>query len=123
MTEVIHIKLEYPEALQAKKDVLGSELGLLRIAKAIKKHQVLRSDELKTKLRLHRKIRELKTSITKLQQVLPKVKITEILEEKEDKEEEEDEKKAIKKKVKERSHDISLEVQLQEIQERLRQLG
>ena len=123
MVETIHIKLEYPEALQAKKDVLGSELGLLRIAKAIKKHQVLRSDELKTKLRLHRKLKELKTNITKLQQVLPKVKIPEILEEKEEKEDEKEVKKKIRQKVKEKSHDISLEVQLQEIQERLRQLG
>jgi hypothetical protein len=124
MSETIHIKLDYSEALQAKKDVLGSELGLLKIARAIKNHQVLRSDELKMKLRLHRKLKELKTTITKLQQVLPKVKIPEILEDKEDKEEKkEDKKQTARKRAKERAHDISLEVQLQEIQERLKQLG
>ena len=119
MTEAIHIKLEYNEALQSKKDVLNSELGLLKIAKAMKKYQILRSDELKTKLRLHRKLKELKTNITKLQQVLPKVKIPEILEGKREKEEE----KIIKPKIEKRAHDNSLELQLQEIQERLKQLG
>ena len=123
MTETIHIKLEYSEALQAKKDVLGSELGLLKIVKAMKNHQILRSEELKTKLRAHRKIRELKTTITKLQQILPRVRIPEILGEKEDKKIKDEDKKELRKRVKEKAHDISLEVQLQEIQERLRQLG
>lgn len=119
MTEVIHIKLEYNEALQSKKDILNTELGLLKIAKAIKKHQILRSDELKTKLRLHRKLKELKTNITKLQQVLPKIKIPKILEEKR----EEKEEKITTQKIEKRAHDNSLELQLQEIQKRLRQLG
>jgi len=119
MSEVIHVKLEYLEALQSKKDILGSELGLLKIAKAIKRYQILRSDELKIKLRLHRKLSELKTNIGRLQQVLPKVKIPDILEEKR----ESPEKKIVKTKIEERAHDSSLESQLQEIQERLKQLG
>ncbi len=119
MTEVIHIKLEYDEALQSKKDVLGSELGLLKVAKAIKKHQILRSDELKIKLRLHRKLKELKTNITKLQQVLPKIKIPEILLEGRD----EFKVEGTKSKIEKRAHDSSLEAQLQEIQARLKELG
>ncbi|GAI84149.1 unnamed protein product, partial [marine sediment metagenome] len=50
---LIHVKLEYDEALQSKKDILSSEISLLRIAKAIKKHRLLRSDELKTKAKLY----------------------------------------------------------------------
>ena len=117
MSEVIHIKLEYDEALQSKKDILGSELGLLKISKAIKKHQILRSDEFQIKLKLHRKLRELNTNIGKLQQILPKIKIPEILEEKREYPED------IMPKVEKRAHDISLESQLEDIQERLRQLG
>lgn len=118
MTEIIHIKLEYDESLQAKKDILNSELGLLKVAKAIKKHQILRSDELKIKLRLYKKLKELKANIRKLQYVLPKIKIPEILKEKEENSEE----KIIKPTIEKRAHDNSLETQLQEIQERLRQL-
>ncbi len=119
MSEVIHVKLEYNEALQSKKDILNSEIGLLKIAKAIKKHQILRSDEFKIKLKLHRKLKELKTNIGKLQQSLPKIKIPEILEGKREFFEEH----LVKPKVEKRAHDISLETQLQEIQERLKQLG
>ncbi len=119
MTEIIHVKLEHDEALQSKKDVLGSELGILKIAKAIKKHQILRSDELKAKLRLHRKLKELKTNIGKLQQVLPKIKIPNILL----RGEESPEEHIVKSKVEKRAHDSSLEVQLQEIQARLKELG
>ncbi|MCK5624476.1 hypothetical protein KAI04_01390 [Candidatus Pacearchaeota archaeon] len=119
MSEIIHVKLEYNEALQSKKDILSSEIGLLKVAKAIKKHQILRSDELKIKLRLHRKLKELKTNITKLQQVLPKVKIPEILEGKRESPEEQ----IIKPKIEKRAHDSGLESQLAEIQARLKELG
>ena len=119
MSEVIHVKLEYNEALQSKKDILNSELGLLRIAKTIKKHQILRSDELKTKLRLHRRLKELKTNIGRLQQVLPKVKIPDILSGGRESSEE----PITKSKVEKRAHDNSLEFQLQEIQDRLKELG
>jgi len=118
MTEVINVKLEYNEALQSKKDILNSELGLLQIAKAIKKYQILRSDELKVKLRLHRKLKELKTNIGKLQQVLPKIKIPDILSEARESPEEH----IIKSKLEKRAHDSSLESQLQEIQARLKEI-
>jgi len=119
MSELIHVKLEYAEALQSKKDILSSELGLLKVAKAIKRYQILRSDELKIKLRLHRKLAELKTNIGRLQQVLPKIKIPEILEGKRRSSEEH----IIKPKIEKRAHDSGLEAQLEEIQARLKQLG
>jgi len=118
MTEnLIHVKLEYDEALQSKKDVLSSELGLLQIVKAIKKHRLLRSDELKTKEKLYGKIKELKTNIGKLQQILPKLKVPAILKEHEETEKEDE------FQIEKRAHDDSLEAQLQEIQERLREIG
>jgi len=119
MTEVIHVKLEYNEALQSKKDILNSELGLIQVAKAIKKHQILRLDELKVKLRLYRKLKELKTNIGKLQQVLPKIKIPDILSGRREFHEEHKTKSTVEK----RARDNSLEFQLQEIQARLKELG
>ena len=110
---LIHVKLEYEEALQSKKNILSSEMNLLRIARMIKKYRLLRSEELKIKLKLHRKIKETLTNIRKTQLTLPKLEIPEIL--KKDKEIEE----PAKPPIKENQYDKSLESQLQEIQDKL----
>jgi len=76
---LIHVKFEYEEACQSKKDILSLEMNLLKILRAIKKYHPLRSEELKTKSKLHRKIKEVITNIGKLQTILPRLKIPEIL--------------------------------------------
>lgn len=122
---LIHVKLEYEEALQSKKDVLASEMNLLRIAKAIQSHRILRIDELKTKARLHRKIKEMKMNITKLNQILPKLRIPAILEKDFPDEHPNYHKSEIHKKyeMKKDFYDSTLESQLKQIQARLKQLG
>lgn len=117
---LIHIKLEYEEALQSKKDILSSEMGLLKIAKIIKRYHFLRTKELKNKLKLHKKIKETKSNIRKLQIILPKLKIPEILR-KDDQEIGEIENK--KDETKEKQDDESLELQLQEIRDKLKSLA
>ena len=114
---LIHVKLEYGEALESKRDVLSSEMNLLRIAKTIKNYRILRTEELKTKSKLSRKLKEIITNIKKIQTTLPKLKIPEILNK--DREIEEPD----KSKIKERQFDDSLESQLQEIQEKLKSIG
>lgn len=113
---LIHIKLEYEEAIDSKKDILSSEANLLRIIRALKQYQGLRMNELKLKTGLYQKAREFRISIGQLQQTLPKLKIPSILKKHE---EIKDEKPMIKKS----KEDGDLEVQLREIQERLRQIG
>jgi len=115
---VIHIKFDNAEAVTAKRDILTSQMNLLRIAKIIKGYSFYRLKELELKIVLSRKMKELKTNITKLQKVLPALKVPEILK-KEKTEEKEDEYKAAKTK---KTYDRSLEDQLQEIQKRLNKL-
>jgi hypothetical protein len=79
MTNPIHIKLEYVEAVKSKKDILSSEMNLLRILKIIKRYHSLRIEELKIKTKLHRKIKETITNIKKIETSVPKIKIPEIL--------------------------------------------
>ena len=110
---LIHIKLEHGEAIQSKKDILSSEMNLLKIAKTTREYRFLRLEELKLKLKLHRKIKETITNIKNMQTTLPTLKIPEIL--KKDKEIEEPSKLPVKQK----KYDGSLESQLQEIQDRL----
>ena len=118
--KLIHIKLNSSEALQAKRDVLSTERELLEIAKTIKRYQSLRIEELKLKLRLHRKLKELLTNIRNLQKTLPKIEIPKII--KEIYEPTEEVEKTIQK-ARAIKTDADLEAQLKDIQEKLKELG
>ena len=127
---IIHIKLDYDESLQGKRDLLSSKINLIEIMKAIKKYHFFRIEELKIKIKLDKKIKGMNTNIKKLQKTLPKVKIPQILKPNEivhEKEVTEDhENKEIKRKIKETreiDHDEGLETELQEIQNKLNSLA
>ena len=108
----VHIKLEKSEALQVKRDILSSEMALLKTMKFVKAYYAYRIKELEVKLGLYKKIKELKLSMGSLQRDLPKVKIPEILK----KEEQEKEKVEKKEEVKTFG---SIDEQLHDIQRKL----
>jgi hypothetical protein len=112
----IHVRIDYEEAIQSKKDLLSSERDFIRILKTIKRYNFLREEELNTKLRMQKKMKELKINLGKINEVFPKIKIPSII-----KKDEFQEEKPLKKKEDNNSSD--LESQLREIQERLRKLG
>lgn len=119
---LIHVKLEYGEALESKREILSSEMNLLRIAKVIKRYRVLRSEELKIKTKMHRTLKEIVTALKKMQTSLPKLEIPEIL--KKDREEfEETENENEVPEIKEDKYDEGIESQLQEIKEKLKAIG
>lgn len=113
----IHIKFEYDEAFESKKNILFLEMNSLKISKIIKNYKFLRLEELNRKLKLFGKIKEVIANIKKLQATLPKLKIPEILKKEKAKETSEIE------EIKRRPHDEDLEYQLQEIQEKLRSIS
>jgi len=115
---LIHIKFEYEEALQSKKDILLSEMNLLKISKTIKNYSSLRLEELDLKLKLFKKIKEINADLGKLQISLPRLKIPEIL-----KKEEDDEEISKVKEIKERPPEGDIEYELQEIQDKLRSIS
>ena len=80
---VIHIRLDYMEALKAKRGILYSELGSLKVAKRIAKYGEIRMEELRLKARLYGKMKEVKANIKKLQSLLPILKIPKIIKRKE----------------------------------------
>lgn len=77
---LIHLKFDYYEALEAKKDILYSEKELISLERTIKSYRVLRAGEMKFRVKLQKKVSEFLTSIKKLQKSLPKVENPEILE-------------------------------------------
>jgi hypothetical protein len=118
--KLIHIKLSSEESFKTKKDILSSERDLLSVAKTIKKYQSLRSEELKLKLKIHRRVKELLTNLKSLQKILPQIEVPEILSEMHEAPEEIE--KRIKK-AKEIKVDVELETQLKNIQEKLKEMG
>ena len=112
---LIHVRLGHTEAFQAKRDILSSEMALLKIAKTIRGYGFYRSQELELKSILYREIKELKMVLGKLQKTLPKPKIPSILKEEFGKKTEPQSKKI-------KPAERNLEEQLQEIQKRLNDL-
>lgn len=126
---LIHIKFEYDGALEAKRDILASEIDLIRISKRLKKYLEYRDQELSIKIDVDRKLRALKLDIGRLQNLLPPVEIPSILKqakikakriEKEEIEKEEIPEKVVKN-IEEENDD--LEMQLQDIQRRLNSIS
>ena len=109
---LIHIGLNREELVNSKRDILSTEANLIRILQIIKKYRTLRINELKLKTRLLKKLKETKTELKKLEEILPKPKIPKILQKIENKKEE----------FKISSKKDNLEEQLEEIQKNLREL-
>ena len=61
--ETRHVRIDYEEALDAKKQLLSSEMNVLNIAKKIKAYRVLRKKELAAKTRLRTALVSLRTKI------------------------------------------------------------
>jgi len=112
MTNTIHIRLEYEEALEAKRDILSSEMELIRIVKIMKRYELLRNEELRAKIKLKRKALEFNMDIRKLQRALPEMQIPESI-------------KRIEREnipVKKERYERDLELELREIQDKLNSL-
>lgn len=75
----IHVKLEYTEALNSKKDILLTESNLLKINEYMRNYHQIRIQELKRKINLHNKIKQLINSIARLEKTMPEVKIPQII--------------------------------------------
>lgn len=112
---LLHVKLEYSEALSSKRDALSSEIHLLRIARSIKRYKSLRQKELTIKNRLNKKIKETKSEFSKLEKILPKLRTLENFKK------EQNEEKILE--IKEKKYSDDLESELQDIQARLRELS
>jgi len=112
--KLIHVKLEYEDAVESKKDILSSEMDLLKIIQTIKRYRELRTQEFKLKIKLYRQIKTLLTEIRRLQKDLPKLEVPKILKEPQIK-------KTIPKK--EIIIDDNIESQLKEIQDKLNSLS
>lgn len=119
--ELIHVKFDYDELMQSKKEFLSLEMSLLKILRTLKTFHALRDEELKRKITLQEQMKNFDKSMKNLKTELPKLKIPKILKH-EYPETEIKHEKLDRKKIHTQSHDSSLESELREIQEELRKL-
>ncbi len=72
--DAIHLKLDYVNALDSKKDLLNSEKNLMLMAKAMHSYASLRKKELKKRVTLGRKAKELASLLKKMQKEMPETR-------------------------------------------------
>ena len=106
--ETRHVKLDYEEALNAKKQILSAELNLLQTAKRVKNYKLLRKKELITKTKLKTSLTSLRTKINSIKLTFPE-------------EDESIEIKSIKKRAEKRKNK-DIKKQLEDIQSKLERL-
>lgn len=69
---LIHVKLDYDEALIGKKDVLSLQINLIEILKRIQRFKAFRDQELKNKIEIVKQIKKTRATFNRLQAHLPK---------------------------------------------------
>jgi hypothetical protein len=112
---LLYFGLNYNELIGAKKNLLSAEMDLINIIKIIRNYKLIRGEELKLKLQLHKSVKKLNTEVKKTISLLPFSKIPQKIEK---------EVSGIKKiDIAKRKTDGDLESQLREIQEKLRAIS
>ena len=110
---VMHVKLEFIEAKEDKKQILYLESQVLQMLTAIKKYRELREQELKNKQKINTTLKKASKNLKGLKKIIPKIETSKIPL----KEEEKEETPKIPATLTNRKSDI--ELQIQAIQKRL----
>jgi len=71
----IHVRIDYKESLNSKKNLLSSEMSLLKVERNMDNYKSFRARELDLKTILNKKLKEASTNIRKLEKLLPKSKL------------------------------------------------
>lgn len=72
MNSNIHLKLDYVESINSKREILLSEKDILQIMKHIRAYNILRKQESSIKNDLKENIGDLKKEIEKIETLMPK---------------------------------------------------
>jgi hypothetical protein len=101
MTETRHVKLGFEEALNAKKQLLSTELSILHTIKRIKSYKLLRKRELTAKNKLRTSTKILNSKINLILSTFPNEEGAPRVPKKRKKRKDEEEKQDIKQELEE----------------------
>ena len=111
---IVHIKLDYPEAIESKTDLLELEMTNLNSQKFLKRYIEIRKDELKSRLKLQQKISQILADMKKLKEQFPSSQLPETIRKR---------KAEIRKEVEEReTYSKYIEFELEKIKDKLKSL-
>lgn len=113
---LIHVKLEYNEAKQSKRDLLASEADIINIIQSMNKYLAIREIELGLKSKFYREIKKIAMEVKLLESNLPQIRAPRLIAR------HSEEKPAEVEAIKTKGSD-ELEKQLMDIQRRLKQLS
>jgi hypothetical protein len=108
--ETRHVRLEYAQGLNGKKQILSSEISLICIARILLRYKMLRKKEFALKNQLKTSITALRTRLDLFSSMLPTVPSSSIMH------------KAVKKEIHETKESKDLSQELKDIQEKLARL-
>jgi hypothetical protein len=110
----VYIRLEYANTLKCQKDLLSSEVFFLNLITLRKKLSLLKMQEVIIKTKISRELKKMKNSAQKMGDSFPKISIPK---------RKHMETEQISETFSEKKTDDSLDMQLREIQEKLKALG
>ena len=110
----IHVKIEREELFENKIDILSTEEKILLIKKNLISYKELRLNELKLRTKLQKRLRETYENLSKIEKILPKPSVPEIIK-----------KKSLgeRRTKSKRRYDEDIESQIQDIKSRLKGLS
>ena len=108
--EALHVRIDYDEAIDSKRDILNAQVHLINMQKAIENYKDLKKDESVLKLGIKNKLNSALSKLNSFKKNMPRIK------------EKKEEKERIKEMV-EQPKMHSLEQELLEIQKKLARLG
>jgi hypothetical protein len=92
---IIHIRFNEDSYIQGKKETLNIKIGLIKLLKSLKRYQILREEELNTKINIKTSIKELNSYFNKIKtDFFPRLETPKILSEEEIKTKSKKEKKS-----------------------------
>lgn len=110
---LVHVRVDYVDALESKKNILNIEKSVLEVNEVALNFSSLRTLELKNKLKFYRKVREILNIVKELKKNLPEGKIPKRVREMKA------EGKTKEKSAKKTKEKRGVELQLRDIQEKL----
>ena len=119
--QLIHIKMDYLEALESKRDILIFEKKSIGIMKTIRRYKMLRKKELDEKMKLSKKILEVTSDMKNLLKSFPAVEVKKFIKQIEENPEMKELENTLDD-AQEAEQDYDLEQQLKEIQGRLNEI-
>jgi len=109
-SSIIYSKIEYEDAISAKRNLLESQANLLRILQYLNNYKSLRKKELTLKIKLKKILKEIKDNVKEVLKNAPKTQeIKDHMKE--------------KKEAQESHAVLSIESELSDIQDKLRELS